>query len=107
VTSKPSDPFYSTREWKSLRIRTLNRQHWRCLWCGESIAGQNRARVDHIRDRRTYPARELDPANVRALCATCDNRRHAEKGRAEGNGADANGWPTSPDHHWNHERETR
>src|SRR5262245_13179941 len=80
LSTKPSDPFYSSRAWKALRIRTLHRQGWLCLWCGASLAGQGMARVDHIKPRHYFPGRALDPTNVRALCPACDNRRHAEKG---------------------------
>jgi 5-methylcytosine-specific restriction endonuclease McrA len=97
----PGDPFYSTRQWKALRLQVLNRQRWRCLWCDASIAGHGGARVDHIRPRFSFPARALDPENVRALCPACDNRRHVEKGRTYEGGANADGWPTSPTHHWN------
>jgi|SRR6185369_40827 len=99
----PGDPFYSTPAWRALRLATLKSQGWRCEWCGVSIAKPGAARVDHIQTRREAPPLELEPSNVRGLCHLCDARRHAEKGRAlvARIGANADGWPKDPAHHWN------
>jgi hypothetical protein len=99
----PGDTFYTTPAWRTLRIRVLKAQHFRCAWCGVSIARPGTARIDHVLTRRERPDLALQATNVRGLCTLCDARRHAEKGRAdiERVGADASGWPRDPRHHWN------
>jgi 5-methylcytosine-specific restriction endonuclease McrA len=99
----PGDPFYTTPEWRALRLRVLKAQGFRCAWCGVSIAMPGTARVDHVQPRLVRPDLALTATNLRGLCVLCDARRHAEKGQARALkvGADANGWPTDPSHHWN------
>lgn len=97
------DPFYSSAPWRALRRRALVLAGFRCMWCGADVRPRGQSRVDHIRPRREAPHLALVLANLRVLCPTCDNRRHAEKG--QGNRAllavDVDGRPTSPAHHWN------
>jgi 5-methylcytosine-specific restriction protein A len=101
-------PFYGTDAWKALRLACLRRDHWRCTLCNASVAARGASRVDHIQQRTARPDLALVLSNVRTLCATCDNRRHAadKAGAADAGmrGADANGWPTSHAHPWNRVR---
>jgi len=66
--------------WPALRRAALRRDGYRCVWCGADVSGWKAARVDHIVPVRVDPSRMLDLTNLRTLCPTCDNRRHAEKG---------------------------
>ena len=104
----PGDPFYQSAEWKALRLQALRRDHWRCVLCRVSVAAVCQSRVDHIQSRKARPDLALELANLRTLCPTCDNRRHAadKAGAATAglHGADANGWPTSTAHSWNRKR---
>ncbi|AVA34665.1 hypothetical protein HpMS107_56610 [Helicobacter pylori] len=97
------DGFTTSREWTAFRLTILNRDDWRCVNCGRDVKGPGRARVDHIKPRRTHPWLAFEPSNCRTLCPTCDNARHAEKGGAPGadvRGCDINGLPLDPNHPW-------
>ena len=87
------NPFYLTEEWKALRHATLERDHHRCVACGERgfIA-------DHIVCRKDGGTDTL--ANLRTLCRTCDNRVKEGRSGKRGNGGvfgviGADGWPTA------------
>lgn len=73
--------FYKSPEWFRARAAAIRKANGKCASCGCNIIGKGKARVDHIRPLRQYPALALDPNNLRVLCPTCDNMRHAEKGR--------------------------
>ena len=60
--------------------RLWDRDGWRCVLCRTSLHGLGRSRVDHIRTRHEAPELALVLANLRSLCPSCDNKRHAEKG---------------------------
>jgi len=72
---KGTDPFYGSTLWKQLRERVRRRDHGICARCG----APNSWRVDHIKPRAEGGV-DLE-WNLRLLCATCDNKRHAEKGK--------------------------
>jgi 5-methylcytosine-specific restriction endonuclease McrA len=85
--------FYQSTEWKSLRLKALQRDGFRCRHCGVSLSGKGRSRVDHIIPRKQQPSLALEISNLQCLCPSCDNKRHNEKGayRRQG-GADANNY---------------
>jgi 5-methylcytosine-specific restriction endonuclease McrA len=73
------DPFYSTPEWRDLRRRALKRDRYRCVLCAADLRKLGSSRVDHILSRRARPDLALVLANLRSLCASCDNRQSREK----------------------------
>jgi hypothetical protein len=73
-------PFYTSKEWYRVRTLALIRDGYRCVVCGTSVREKGASRVDHIVDRKVAPALALDLGNLRVLCASCDNKRHSEKG---------------------------
>jgi len=75
----PGDPFYATAEWRDLRRQALKRDRYRCVLCGADLRKLGSSRVDHIESRRRRPDLALVLANVRSLCAPCDNRQSREK----------------------------
>jgi 5-methylcytosine-specific restriction endonuclease McrA len=75
---------YKSPAWKALRLQCLRRDRWLCTVCGSSVRGKSRSRVDHIKQTRQYPDLALVLSNVRTLCPSCDNKRHAEKGFGPG-----------------------
>lgn len=96
------DPFYSSTAWLALRAAHLLRQP-SCVACGNDEL-KNR-HVDHIKPRRLFPELELEPTNLRTLCARCHNTHSATQYSAHG--CDADGWPTDPTHPWNAGEEAR
>lgn len=88
-----SDPFYRSAEWRRLRTTVL-----RCdPVCGVPGCDRQASHVDHIRPRSEGGPDSL--ANLRALCASCHNRRTAA-GNAPPRavGCDARGLPLDPAH---------
>lgn len=86
----PSDPFYQSPEWRALRKACLDRDSNRCTTC------QRRGWIaHHVRARKQGGPDSL--ANLTTLCATCDNRTHADKaGTPRKVAVGADGWPLAP-----------
>ena len=96
---------YGSVQWKVARAIALKRARYECENCGISVRGLGKSRVDHRQTVKDKPDLAFEQSNLRVLCPTCDNRRHAEKGGADPmRGCDARGLPLSPAHHWNHQR---
>jgi hypothetical protein len=74
--------FYDRKAWRDLRRVILRRDGYRCVRCHRFVGTPGSARVDHVEPVRMVPSRALDPANLRTLCPTCDNRSHSEKSRS-------------------------
>jgi 5-methylcytosine-specific restriction enzyme A len=75
------DRFYGTQAWKRIRSEVLKRDGHRCTAsdCRTPSGGLGgRLVVDHIIERRNGGADHI--SNLRTLCPSCDNRRHARKG---------------------------
>lgn len=88
-----SDPFYRSPTWRQLRAAVL-----RCdPVCATPGCDRAASHVDHIRPRSEGGADAL--ANLRALCASCHNRRTAS-GNAPPRvvGCDPAGLPLDPEH---------
>ncbi|RPH37165.1 MAG: HNH endonuclease [Chloroflexi bacterium] len=58
-------------DWQRVRLAILERDGWRCRWCGLRATT-----VDHVRPLCAGGAR-LDPANLVAACVGCNSRRGA------------------------------
>lgn len=103
-------PVYHSKRWRFVRSLVLRRDHYHCVKCGIDVSGLGQARVDHIKPLKAYPHLAFDMANLRTLCASCDNQSHREKGQGKGSternerfvvrGFDGNGEPLDPAHHW-------
>jgi 5-methylcytosine-specific restriction protein A len=72
--------FYQSPEWKSLRLKALQRDGYCCTKCGTSVRGFRQSRVDHIKPRKERPDLALMLGNLRTLCVRCDAIRHNDKG---------------------------
>jgi 5-methylcytosine-specific restriction endonuclease McrA len=97
---RPSGSIYGTPAWHRLRGQALKRDGYRCTVCGVSVRGRGNSRVDHVLPVSTYPQHKLELANLRTLCPSCDNKRHAEKGGKErpaigDDGVALKGWGSS------------
>lgn len=75
----PNDKFYQSAEWRNLRKLAIKRDKWRCQHCGVMVRGprmgESRPYVDHIKNRRLFPALALLLHNLQTLCAACHNRK--------------------------------
>ena len=67
------DPFLLCAEWKTLRMRALERGGAKCACCGRSAADGARMNVDHIKPRRFYPELALTLDNLQVLCSDCNH----------------------------------
>src|SRR6056297_2629230 len=72
--NRPGDPFYSSREWKSLRRERL-RSEPVCRHCKKDGRVREASVVDHIVPRCDRPDMELDFDNTQSLCESCHNRK--------------------------------
>jgi 5-methylcytosine-specific restriction endonuclease McrA len=90
---------YGSAAWKKLRFKALRRDGFKCA-CGS----RERLTVDHIKTARDFPALAWSLDNLVTRCASCDNKRHREKGRADPGapwGCGLDGLPLDPAHPWN------
>lgn len=61
--------FYSSKEWRKLRVRVLEKYGCKCMMCGRSPKVHGVVlHVDHIKPRSKYPELELDISNLQVLC---------------------------------------
>lgn len=73
VCKKDDNDFYSSREWKSMRVRVLEKYQCVCMMCGRSPKTHGVAvHVDHIKPRSKYPELSLDFENLQVLCEECN-----------------------------------
>jgi 5-methylcytosine-specific restriction endonuclease McrA len=76
----PGDAFYSSPEWRALRLLALKRARYCCEVCGVSVRKKGASRVDHRLPRRARPDLALVLGNLTVKCAKCDNRGSIWKG---------------------------
>ena len=65
--------FYKCDEWRSLRIRVLEKYECKCMMCGRSPKNHGIViHVDHIKPRSRHPELSLDFDNLQLLCEDCN-----------------------------------
>lgn len=72
--------FYSTPQWRAVRLKALQRAGWCCEVCGTSVRAKGASRVDHRQPLRHHPELALALGNLVVKCARCDNRGAVWKG---------------------------
>jgi len=88
------ESFYKSKKWHQLRTLVLRRDGYLCVICNINVRPKGTSRVDHIVPVKTDPTIAMDMTNLRTLCASCDNKRHAEKRSGkEYMEIDSNGYP--------------
>lgn len=66
MTRRQAKPIYSSRRWRRLRLRIIERADRRCQTCG----GAGRLEVHHVTPVRDGGA-VWDPDNLQVLCRRC------------------------------------
>lgn len=73
----PHDPFYTSTDWRKLRLAVLRRDRYTCRDCGQKCLGKKKnmpaPHVDHVINRKKRPDLALNAANLRTLCPACHN----------------------------------
>ncbi len=73
VSKQKDDYFYSSREWRELRVRVLERYDCKCMMCGRSPKANGIViHVDHIKPRSKFPQLSLEFSNLQLLCHECN-----------------------------------
>jgi len=68
-----SKEFYSSREWRELRLRVFEKYECKCMMCGRSPENNGVIiHVDHIKPKSKYPALALSFNNLQLLCEDCN-----------------------------------
>lgn len=74
ISKSSNAKFYSSYEWRQLRVRILEKYDCRCMMCGRSpnIHGVV-LNVDHIKPMKKYPELALVFENLQVLCGACNH----------------------------------
>lgn len=68
-----SEDFYTSKEWRMLRVRVLEKYECKCMMCGESPKEHGIViHVDHIQPRSLFPELALEFTNLQLLCCSCN-----------------------------------
>lgn len=74
VSKGNNDKFYSSYEWRALRVRVLEKYECKCMMCGRNPQYHNVIlNVDHIKPRKKYPELSLVFENLQILCGACNH----------------------------------
>lgn len=75
--SGQTDGFYQSSPWQRLARSVKEARGYRCEECGVDKSDDPRGLIaDHVCERKDGGA-DLDPANIRLLCAACHNAKTA------------------------------
>ncbi len=85
--------FYHSKEWQAVRREVLRRDKGLCQVCLKQGHITPANTVHHIQPIRTFKNgkniiaggwdRRLDPSNLEAICMSCHNKEHPEKGMSK------------------------
>lgn len=91
---------YKTSRWRKLRARQLDHAPL-CSMCAALGRTEAATIVDHIKPHRGEPGLFWDMANLQSLCVPChDRHKQAQERSGTLPGADVDGLPLDPEHHW-------
>jgi hypothetical protein len=68
-----TDPFLQSREWRTVRMRVLEKHGAKCQCCGRTPRDGITITVDHIKPRTRYPELALTESNLQILCNECNH----------------------------------
>lgn len=73
ISRKDNAEFYTSDEWRQLRVRVLEKFACRCMMCGRSPKDHGIVvHVDHIKPRSKFPQLSLEISNLQLLCEDCN-----------------------------------
>ena len=73
ITRFDNESFYTSRNWRELRARVLEKYECKCMMCGRSPkAHKVIIHVDHIKPRSKHPELSLTFNNLQLLCEDCN-----------------------------------
>ena len=72
VSQLPSNKFYNTSEWRSLRYHVIKLRGRSCECCGNGMNDGKPIHVDHILPRSVYQEHALNIDNLQILCEDCN-----------------------------------
>jgi hypothetical protein len=68
--------FYTTPEWRAVRLAVIERDGPICRWCTQ-LASLTDLTVDHVKPRSLFPELALDLGNLQVLCRSCNSKKGA------------------------------
>jgi hypothetical protein len=71
---KPQPSFYTSAEWRELRMRVLDKQGRVCAACGSC----EHITVDHKLPRSKFPSLQTAEENLQVLCRSCNSSKGAK-----------------------------
>ena len=73
ISRLDSNSFYTSKEWRALRVRVLEKYKCSCMMCVQSPKVHGIViHVDHIKPRSKRPDLSLDFNNLQLLCEACN-----------------------------------
>lgn len=88
------------RAWQRLRRLVLSEDPF-CRLCALRGRTVQATVADHIQPISAAPHLRLDRSNIQPLCKPChDSVKQSQERTGHLRGADANGMPLDPNHHW-------
>lgn len=73
ISRKDNADFYTSDEWRQLRVRVLEKFACKCMMCGRSPKDHGIVvHVDHIKPRSKFPKLSLEISNLQLLCEDCN-----------------------------------
>lgn len=99
--SRPWRLWYKTARWLRMRAAQLRREPL-CRYCMERGRTTAATVADHRTPHRGDRALFFDADNLQSLCKPChDGAKKSLEMTGSLRGADADGTPLDPNHHWN------
>lgn len=71
-TRSEKSEFYASWEWKTLRMKVLERHGRICMCCGATPEDGAKIVVDHIKPLGEFWGLRLDETNMQVLCEDCN-----------------------------------
>lgn len=68
--------FYQSKEWRSLRLKALQRDNYECQECKRQGKVGEAQNVHHIKEVKQFPELALVLDNTESICIPCHNYEH-------------------------------